>query len=74
MPPSVPPRLEPSELKKPEGREALARALSNSANHSASLGSAGVKMSRSVSICKGTGESVIGRREASHPGLDHTRM
>ena len=31
MPPRVPPRLEPSELKKPLGREALARVLSNSA-------------------------------------------
>jgi len=31
MPPSVPPRLEPSELKKPLGREALARVLSSSA-------------------------------------------
>jgi hypothetical protein len=34
-------------------------AFSNSVNHSASLGSSGVKMSRSVSIRKGIGENVI---------------
>jgi hypothetical protein len=46
---------------------AAPRAFSKSVNHSASLGSAGVKMSRSVSIRKGIGENVIGRCEASHP-------